>query len=153
MVLERAAKILAQAEAKSKVEQGDVAVDAVLREGCADCLVEHVADQLETCGGADLIVLGTHGRHGLGRLPMDSHTEEALRTATAHVLLVNAHQSVTARRELDDSRSAAALARFLGGWDAPQVVARCAAAKPGLSCVLSLAAKQGKAGVSCKDSC
>jgi nucleotide-binding universal stress UspA family protein len=114
IALESAAKILAEAEAKAKVEQGGVAVDAVLREGSADRLVEHVADRLKTWG-ADLIILGTHGRHGLGRLLMGSHAEEVLRTATVPVLLVNALHSVTARRESDDSRPAAALARVLGG--------------------------------------
>ena len=46
---------------------------------------------------------------------MGSHAEEVLRTATVPVLFVNAHHSVTARRESDHSRPAAKLARVLGG--------------------------------------
>jgi len=43
----------------------------------------------ETTGWpADLIVLGTHGRRGLGRLMMGSDAEAILRAATIPVLLV-----------------------------------------------------------------
>jgi|SRR5687767_14704859 nucleotide-binding universal stress UspA family protein len=40
--------------------------------------------------GADLIVLGTHGRRGLSRLVMGSDAEGVVRTATVPVLLVRA---------------------------------------------------------------
>ena len=79
IVREGAEKILAKA--KAKVEQGGIAVDAVLVEGSDNRLVEHVADQVKTWG-VDLIVLGTHGRHGLGRLLMGSHAEEVGRIAS-----------------------------------------------------------------------
>ena len=102
------------AKAKAKVEHEGVAVDAVLLEGSADRLVEHVADQLKTWG-ADLIVLGTHGRHGLGRLLMGSHAEEVLRAATVPVLLVHAHQPVVAIPESDESLPVPAPAQALSG--------------------------------------
>jgi nucleotide-binding universal stress UspA family protein len=37
---------------------------------------------------ADLIVLGTHGRRGVGRMLLGSDAEQVLRTATVPVLLV-----------------------------------------------------------------
>ncbi len=48
--------------------------------------------------GADLIVCGTHGRHGLGRFVMGSDAEYVLRRSSVPVLLVPAHlqQSVPA---------------------------------------------------------
>ena len=110
VVRESAEKVLARA--KAKVEQGGIAVDAVLLEGSADRLVAHVADQLKTWG-ADLIVLGTHGRHGLGRLLKGSHAEEVLRGATVPVLLVHAHQPVAAIPESEESLPAPAPAQAL----------------------------------------
>ena len=103
IVREGAEKILA----KAKVEQGGIAVDAMLIEGSDNRLVEHVADQVKTWG-VDLIVLGTHGRHGLGRLLMGSHAEEVLRAATVPVLLVHAHQPVAAIPASDESLPASA---------------------------------------------
>lgn len=42
--------------------------------------------------GADLIVLGTHGRRGIKRLVMGSDAEEVIRTATVPVLLVRSKE-------------------------------------------------------------
>lgn len=86
----RAEKIVATARAR--VEQGGVAVDVVKLDGSADRLVEHVLHQIGKWG-ADLIVLGTHGRSGLGRLLLGSHAEKVLRAATVPVLLVRARES------------------------------------------------------------
>ena len=85
----RAEKIVATARAR--VEHGGVAVDVVMLDGSADHLVEHVVDQVGRWG-ADLIVLGTHGRSGLGRLLLGSHAEKVLRAATVPVLLVRARE-------------------------------------------------------------
>ena len=41
--------------------------------------------------GADLIVCGTHGRHGLGRFVMGSDAEYVLRRSAVPVLLVPVH--------------------------------------------------------------
>lgn len=38
---------------------------------------------------ADIIVLGTHGRRGIGRLMMGSDAESVVRTASVPVLLIN----------------------------------------------------------------
>jgi len=112
IVREGSEKILAKA--KAKVEQGGIAVDAVLLGGSANRLVEHVADQVKTWG-VDLIVLGTHGRGGLGRLLMGSLAEEVLRAATVPVLLVHALRPVTAILESDESLPAPAPAQALSG--------------------------------------
>jgi nucleotide-binding universal stress UspA family protein len=45
---------------------------------------------LATAADADLIVLGTHGRRGVGRVVMGSSAENVLRYATVPVLLVRA---------------------------------------------------------------
>ena len=58
---------------------------------------------------ADLIVIGTHGRHGVGRLLLGSDAEQILRLAPVPVLLVRSPQendaaggSATAMRVTSD---------------------------------------------------
>ena len=46
-----------------------------------------VAEQVQEWG-ADVIVLGTHGRRGVGRMLLGSDAEQIVRTATVPVLLV-----------------------------------------------------------------
>ena len=65
----------AQVRVEHRLEEGDAATE-ILR----------VAQEM----GCDLIVLGTHGRTGLGRLLMGSVAEQVLRTATCPVLTVRA---------------------------------------------------------------
>ena len=64
-----------------------VAVDSKLYDGVtgrlADCVAEQVAQWK-----AELIVLGTHGRRGVGRMLLGSGAEQVARTATVPVLLV-----------------------------------------------------------------
>ena len=73
--------------AQERVAQSGVPVDAVLIENLdarvADLVVEHAK-----AWGADLIVLGTHGRRDLARVLMDSDAEQIARTAPVPVLLV-----------------------------------------------------------------
>ena len=73
--------------AKERVAQSGVPVDTLLVENLdarvADLVVEHAQ-----AWGADLIVLGTHGRRGLARVLMGSDAEQIARTAPAPVLLV-----------------------------------------------------------------
>ena len=61
--------------AQERVAQSGVPVDTVLIENLdarvADLVVEHAQ-----AWGADLIVLGTHGRRGLARVLMDSDAEQ-----------------------------------------------------------------------------
>lgn len=60
----------------------EVLVEHRLREGDAAAEILQVADEV----GADLIVLGTHGRTGLGRVLMGSVAEAVLRRARCPVL-------------------------------------------------------------------
>ncbi len=71
--------------------------------------VEFESDMIETLGGsvahlileaarkwhADLIVMGTHGRRGVGRVVLGSDAETVLRSATVPVLLVRDTSSET----------------------------------------------------------
>jgi nucleotide-binding universal stress UspA family protein len=63
-----------------------IRVERLLKEGDAAWEILHVARE----GRADLIVLGTHGRTGLGRLLMGSVAEAVLRKAPCPVLTVKA---------------------------------------------------------------
>jgi nucleotide-binding universal stress UspA family protein len=61
-----------------------VATEAVLREGLAATeILEHARSM-----GADLVVMGTHGRSGVDRLLLGSVTEKVLRKASCPVLTV-----------------------------------------------------------------
>ena len=62
----------------------DLAIDRRLEEGDPATGILQVADELK----CDLIVLGTHGRTGLGRLLMGSVAEKVVRTAKCPVLSV-----------------------------------------------------------------
>lgn len=57
---------------------------AMLREGDPRNVILATAEEL----GADLIVMGTHGRHGFSRLMLGSVAESVARTASCPVLLV-----------------------------------------------------------------
>ena len=70
--------------AQTIANSGVIAVEEVLREG-------HPAEEILTYAreeGMDLIVMGTHGRRGLGRLLLGSVTEEVVRTSPVPVLTV-----------------------------------------------------------------
>ncbi len=75
------------AEAKSKVEKSGLAVETRLLDSFGGRLFEQVGKQVKDWG-ADLIVLGTHGRRGAKRMLLGSDAEQVLRTATVPVLLV-----------------------------------------------------------------
>ncbi|WP_251330086.1 universal stress protein [Haloplanus pelagicus] len=61
-----------------------VAVTEAIVEGVPeDAILEYVAD-----GGVDLLVMGTHGRHGLERYLVGSVTERVVRRADVPVLVV-----------------------------------------------------------------
>jgi nucleotide-binding universal stress UspA family protein len=67
-------------EAERRLEEGDP-VEAILR----------VAEEI----GADLIVMGTHGRTGLSRLFMGSVAEQVLRRAPCPVLTLKSPFAAT----------------------------------------------------------
>lgn len=75
------------AEAEAAVQEAGLESESVMHEviggRAADCIVAEA-----NAWGADLIVLGTHGRRGARRLVMGSDAEEIVRTTPVPVLLV-----------------------------------------------------------------
>lgn len=80
-------KILAKARAH--VAAAGVAVDTILLECFARRTADIVVEQAKAWP-ADLIVLGTHGRRGIGRVMMGSDAEDIVRSAPVPVLLIRA---------------------------------------------------------------
>jgi nucleotide-binding universal stress UspA family protein len=85
LLIEAGAKILS--EAKARVEASGVAVDTFLPETFGGRVCDVVVDQAKVWN-ADLIVIGTHGRRGVGRLLIGSDAEQIVRAAPVPVLLV-----------------------------------------------------------------
>jgi len=76
-------------QARSRVAAAGVKVDSVLFDTLALRVSDAVNEQARAWG-ADLIVIGTHGRRGVGRFLLGSDAEQILRTAPVPVLLVRA---------------------------------------------------------------
>jgi len=96
MLREAGAEILAQGAAS--VRAAGLQVDTVLK----DSLAGRVSDLVIREAGAwpaDLIVLGTHGRRGVGRLFLGSDAETIVRSAPVPVLLLRAAASTSAAPE------------------------------------------------------
>lgn len=83
----RAHKVLADAQAMA--ESAGVAADTRLVERAASRLGEVVAQEAREWE-ADLVAVGTHGRHGVSRLMLGSGAEQVLRLAPVPVLAVRA---------------------------------------------------------------
>jgi nucleotide-binding universal stress UspA family protein len=81
-------------EARARVERAGVEVDAKLFESLDEPLCERVLEQVRSWG-ADLVVLGTHGRRGVRRMLLGSDAELIVRTSTAPVLLVRGKEPPT----------------------------------------------------------
>ncbi|HEX2830479.1 MAG TPA: universal stress protein [Burkholderiales bacterium] len=86
-VLERAAATAAKAGVKAETAQIDSRAGPVSGAILADA----------RRWGADVIVMGTHGRRGMNRLLLGSDAERVLRDATVPVLLVRAKQPAARR--------------------------------------------------------
>jgi len=86
-------KVLAQARQKA-LEQG-VQADSVLIDEGAGAVCDHVAEQARACN-ADLVVVGSHGRRGVGRLLLGSDAEQIVRHAPVAVLVVRAPEAAAA---------------------------------------------------------
>ncbi|MBC7394588.1 nucleotide-binding universal stress UspA family protein [Variovorax sp. GrIS 2.14] len=87
IVRENGSKLLEVATAT--VKAAGVPVDSVLLDGLA-ATVQLLVTTEATSWGADLIVLGTHGRRGVGRAFLGSSAEQVLRCSPVPVLLVRA---------------------------------------------------------------
>lgn len=74
-------------QARERVAQRGVPVDTVLIENL-DARVAQLVVEHAQAWGADLVVLGTHGRRGLARVLMGSDAEQVARTSPVPVLLV-----------------------------------------------------------------
>jgi len=78
-------------QARARVERAGVRVDTVLCDSIAGRVCDLVIEQA-AAWHAGLIVLGTHGRRGVGRLLLGSDAEMIVRLATVPVLLVRAKE-------------------------------------------------------------
>jgi nucleotide-binding universal stress UspA family protein len=72
----------------------EVQVEYRLEEGYAATEIVRIAAEIH----CDMIVMGTHGRSGLGRLLLGSVAEEVLRKASCPVLTVKARMPATAEK-------------------------------------------------------
>jgi nucleotide-binding universal stress UspA family protein len=78
-------KVLARC--KAEVEAAGLTVDAVLRDQVGGRVCDLVVAEAQSWA-ANLIVLGTHGRRGVGRVLLGSDAERIVRQASVPVLLV-----------------------------------------------------------------
>jgi nucleotide-binding universal stress UspA family protein len=75
------------ADAAKKVRQSGAKTETVLLDASGERVATVIAGEAARCG-ADLIVIGTHGRSGLSRLLLGSVAEGVVRGASIPVLLV-----------------------------------------------------------------
>ncbi|MGZ5037569.1 MAG: universal stress protein [Usitatibacter sp.] len=73
--------------AKARACASGVAVETLLLDNLSASVSEHVIDQAKAWN-AELIVIGTHGRRGIGRIMLGSDAEAIARTSPVPVLLV-----------------------------------------------------------------
>ena len=76
--------------AKAKAGIEGIAVETILGEADTRRVSEVIVDTAKSTG-ADLIVVGTHGRRGLQRLIIGSVAEQLVRIAPVSILLVRKH--------------------------------------------------------------
>jgi nucleotide-binding universal stress UspA family protein len=87
-------KILGDGQARA--QRAGIDADTQLLEGMGARLADAVAEQAKAWG-AELIVIGTHGRRGVGRWLLGSDAEQVLRSAPVPVLLVRAPEGAGER--------------------------------------------------------
>lgn len=96
------------ADALAAVTAAGIAVDTVQHDNFEGSVHEVItAEAIDW--PADLIVLGTHGRRGVGRLVLGSSAENVLRYATVPVLLVRAPEAAKAAASAAVDEAAAPL--------------------------------------------
>jgi nucleotide-binding universal stress UspA family protein len=86
-------------DAKEVVMAAGIGVETVCRETFGGRLCDIVVEEA-TQWNADLIVIGTHGRRGVGRLLIGSDAEQIVRVAPVPVLLVRGSQGGAATSAL-----------------------------------------------------
>ena len=77
------------AEARARVEGAGGRAETMLIDSLGGRVCDLVIDEA-TRWGAELIVIGTHGRRGVGRLVLGSDAEQVVRMSPVPVLLVRA---------------------------------------------------------------
>ena len=92
----RAGANAALAEALGLASAADVAAETAMLEGLDLRLGEVVADDARAWH-ADLVVVGTHGRRGVGRVLLGSGAEQIIRLAPVPVLAVRSASAPPAR--------------------------------------------------------
>ncbi len=81
-------------DAKERANKAGVIVETRLAEEFATRLSDVVVEQAKAWK-ADLIVVGTHGRRGIGRALLGSDAEQIMRAAPVPVLLVRAPEGIS----------------------------------------------------------
>lgn len=79
-------------QGRERAERAGVRAESVLFTSLAGRVSEIVAEQAKAWK-AELIVIGTHGRRGVGRALLGSDAEQVTRIAPVPVLLVNARRA------------------------------------------------------------
>lgn len=82
-------------EAAAQVQAAGLPVHTVLLETRNARIADLLIDQI-TASGADLVVMGTHGRRGISRLVMGSDAEQLLRLSPVPVLLLRGAEEIAA---------------------------------------------------------
>jgi nucleotide-binding universal stress UspA family protein len=85
--IEQAAQGMLDAAKARAVAAGAKHVETMLIERMTARISERIVEQAKDWG-AELIVIGTHGRRGVGRMLLGSHAEQTVRIAPVPVLLV-----------------------------------------------------------------
>jgi nucleotide-binding universal stress UspA family protein len=80
------------AAARARVEAAGLPVDIALDDTLGGRISDRIVAQAREWP-AEVIVIGTHGRRGMGRLLMGSDAEQVTRLATVPVLLVRAEEA------------------------------------------------------------
>ncbi|QOF76121.1 universal stress protein [Variovorax sp. 38R] len=84
--------------ARAKAIKAGVQVETVLLDRFKGTVHDQITAEAQACK-ADLIVIGTHGRRGMGRWVMGSSAEHILRIAPVPVLLVRAPEEARTEHE------------------------------------------------------
>ena len=90
VIRENGAKVLANGLAAA--QSAGVEADTVLYDNFGERLPEAVADAAKQWN-ADLIVVGTHGRRGIGRVLMGSGAEQIIRLSPVPVLVIRSPET------------------------------------------------------------
>lgn len=86
-LLENGRKLLAAVE--TEVREAGVNVDTQLHETYGERIARVIADDAKAWG-ADIVVMGTHGKRGFDHLLLGSVAEGVMRMATTPILLIRA---------------------------------------------------------------